>query len=478
MKNSKFIDLFKILSPKEQKKFKAYVFSPFFNKNEKIRMLLETIYEVKPTFDHPNLQKQSLHQLLFKTDHYNEYQINNIISDLSKLLYDFLAYQQYEKDKQRKKSLLLEEMLEREELNQFNRISNSYQQLQQNNPHLNYQHHLDDFNFHDKMVRYNLAIKMRARDEHLQLQNDSLDLAYFSNKLRIACDMVSRNIVTNADYKCHFLNDIIERYEQNYLEYQSKPALTVYYKTLQLINNQSEDSYRELKQYLAVHLSIFPNEELRILYVYLQNFCIYKLNSGDSSYYKELRDLYQVLLENKIIFKNGYLMQWTFKNIVTVGIRLSDFEWTETIINKYKEFLFVEQRPNAVAYNMAALQFAQENYSAALKQLHNVEFTDTVYHLGAKIIQIKSYFELKETEALFSLIEAFKKYILRNKELAPYRKKANANFLKLVKKVYQLKETKKSNSNANWKKKQDKIFQFFENIAPIANKEWLESKLV
>ena len=72
--------------------------------------------------------------------------------------------------------------------------------------------------------------------------------------------------------------------------------------------------------------------------------------------------------------------------------------------------LHAAQQPLAVSSTTTANNGAARSYSlnSKLQQLQDVEFTDTSYHLGAKIIQLKSYFELEETEAFYSLIKAFR----------------------------------------------------------------------
>jgi len=92
---------------------------------------------------------------------FNELQINNVISDLLQLLYGFLAQQHIERQSLLKKFHCLNELVEREEI----------------------QH------------------------------SDSLDLYYFGNKLYIACDMTSRNIVTQANYQCQHLDYLIQCYD-------------------------------------------------------------------------------------------------------------------------------------------------------------------------------------------------------------------------------------------------------------------------
>ncbi len=473
MQRSKLINLLKILPDKERNQFKDYVFSPYFNKNKKIQALYSLLLAQAPAFDHESLNKSMIYPLLFGQQPYNELQINNVISDLLQLLYGFLAQQNIERQVLLKKFHCLNELVEREEIQHTERVSKSYAQVLEKHPLRNFQYHFHKKQLNEQLVRRRLTTSMRTRDQSLQQHSDSLDLYYFGNKLRIACDMTSRNIVTQADYNCQHLDYLLQCYEDQQQVYQNEPCITVYYKALKMIREGSADSYYDFKNFIGEHLRFFPNEELRILYVYLQNFCIKKSNSGHSEYYSELRDLYDIILEKGIIFKNGYLSQWAYKNIVTLGLRLGDYPWTEEVIHRFKNRLLPEEQNNGESYNLAALYYARGEYKKALRQLHNVEFTDTSYHTGAKIIQLKSYYELDETEALYALIEAFKKYVLRNKEIAAYRKKANANFLRVVKKVYQLKINAHRLSAAIFRKKQASIELLLDQLDPIANKDWV-----
>ncbi len=473
MQNSNLVQFLRLLSSRERNRFHDFVSSPFFNKNKKIRTLCELLLQQAPTYDHPSLEKPVLYTRLFGENPYNELQLNNVISDLLQLGYRFFAMLQYEKQPSLQKSFTLEELLDREQTVPVKKLGRSLAQLLEKSTHQNYQHHHNQYHLHDKMVRHHLSTQMRAFDQHLQQQSDALDRYYLANKLRIACDMASRSITTAGQYQCHFLEDLLPYFDANFEGLQQHPALTVYYHILKLIENREEQQFQFLKSYLPQQHAHFPYRELRIIYLYLQNHCIYQINSGQSQYYAELRDLYDLLLKEGILFKNGFIQQWTYKNIVTVGIRLSDYGWTEQVIHQYKDNLLPEERANALAYNLAALYYARQQYKPALQQLHNVEFTDTSYHLGAKIIQIKSYYELNETEALYALIEAFKKYLTRSRELAAYSKQANANFLRLVKKVYRLKQSWKRDTKSAFRQKSKKVTDLLNHMQPVANKDWL-----
>jgi len=397
MLNTKLINLLKTLSNKEFSKFRAFIYSPFFNKNKKVRQLGDYILEFAPDFKSSQLKKQLVFPSIFGDSVYNELQINNIISDLLQLLYDFMAQLQLQERPPLQKYLLLEELLNRDTPIHIDRNAKRFKNILSKSKIRNYEYFHHEYLLYEKLDQSVISHAKRSFDENLQLQSDNLDLYFFSNKLRMACDMTSRNIVIQAGYQCDFLEDILKYYENNHRDFQAYPALSIYYTVLKIINNsEDETSYQHLKTDLLQYQDSFPKLELWNLYKYAINFCIKKINSGKSIYYQELLDLYKILLENKIIFPNGYLSQWTFKNIITVSSHLEAFEWTETFIEQYERFLIPEERFNAITYNRATLFNAQKNYTGALQTLHNVEFTDSSYHLGAKIIQLKCYYELKE----------------------------------------------------------------------------------
>ncbi len=109
--------------------------------------------------------------------------------------------------------------------------------------------------------------------------------------------------------------------------------------------------------------------------------------------------------------------------------------------------------------------------------MHEVKFTDTSYHLGAKIIQLKSYYELEETEAFFALTDAFRIYILRNKDISTYRKQANMNFIKFAIRIYKIKEQQHFITRSVFQQKFKSITEQLKKSENVANSRWLETCL-
>ena len=478
MKATHFVKILTTLDAKELKRFEEWISSPFFNKNKLIKKLYSSILKYAPNFDHRNFTKEKIYQQVFKNETFVATQFNNVLSDLLQLLFQYLSYQNFQQTSDFEKICLMNELFSKGLHDSMLKIGKRFQKTKTQSTLGHSSTFFDNYLYHKQMDEYFLTRSSRDFDENLQQKNDELDLFYLSTKLKIASDMASRNLVVKGNYDCHFLEELIIRVQKDEEKYLSYPAVSVYYHVLQTMQNEEQEHfYFQLKQLLADNLVAFPKEELRILYDYARNYCIRKINKGNNSYYQEILSLYQFLLDKKIIFKNNYLTQWDYKNIITVGVRLGQFDWTEQFIEKYKNMLPPKEQENAYIYNLASFHYERKNYKKSLLLLHEVKFTDSSYYIGAKIIQLKSYYELDEGDAYYALIEAFRIYIIRNRTLSDLRKRANLNFIKLAQKVYKLRDESYILRKKALVERIDKLELLIKTTSPLMNKGWLEEVL-
>jgi len=471
---TKFINLLRQLTVKEINKFGEFVASPFFNKNQKLIRLNAFVLQYAPNFDDKQFTKEAAFQYIYQKKAIDINAINNLISDLLKLLYNYLAYQEYSHDESLHFHFLNKNLLQRDATFHQNRNLQKSKKVQEKEVQRNYLYYEKAHRLYEDLDQYFMSQPKRVQDDNLELKDNTLDLYYLSKKLLMACEMANRNIIMRTHYEYDLIQEFIQIYQSKSPLHQI-PYINIYYETLLMIqHSHKEEHYQHLKLLLKDNLPLFAQEELSNIYGYMLNFCVKRINSGQSHYYEEIFELYQLLLEQNIIFEHEYLSEKNFMNIITVGLRLKDFDWTEEFIHRYKERLRPEIRENAALYNLAAFYYAKKDYKRALQQLYNVEFTDSFYHIGAKIIQVKSYFELQESEAFLSLIEAFKKYLQRHRQLSDYHKNSNITFLKLAKQVFQLRSTKAYLAKNAWLKQHQNLLSQLATPQPVANKEWLK----
>lgn len=473
MKKNRFLDLYQNFNPKERKQFVLYVHSVFFNQNKNLQRLVDAIEQCIKT--KKGVDKREVYTQCFPQEDYNELKYNNLISDLLYLLYDFLAQSRYTREKVLQKQLLIRTMLDQEWLEPCIMQLERYTQLQDAQIWQDSNYWYAAYQLQDLQDQHLMSQEKRTYTPHLQSRSDALDRFYQLEKIKIACDMASRSTAVKADYQCAFIDDIIQWYHEHPQELTNFPAFQLYLAAYTMFTHKGDEAYLQLKNLLQIHLKLIPQQELRLLYTYVLNFAVLRINSGETQYYQEILLLYKLLLNEAIIFKNGTLTQWTFTNIITAGIRTRDYEWTERFIEDYQYYLAPDLRQNVYTYNLVSLYFEKKDYHSALRMLHNVEFTDAFYHLAAKLIQLKTYYLLAENEALLALINATRRFVQRNRQLSDYQKKSSLNFLHILQRLSQLKYSSMNIRDAGKFKKQ--LGDDVETLQPLANKQWLEEVL-
>ena len=165
------------------------------------------------------------------------------------------------------------------------------------------------------------------------------------------------------------------------------------------------------------------------------NYTIQRINKKESSYLNESFDLYKKSLEKEILYVNGEITPWTFKNIVSIGVRQQEFDWTENFINQYGDKINKLYRLNAINYNLANLYFYKKEFNKVIPLLQKVEYEEIYYSLDAKALTISTYYELDEYMFLGSFFESFKNYLTRNKNISQSNKIRYLNLIKYTKKL-------------------------------------------
>jgi hypothetical protein len=478
MKESRFIDALKQLSTRERSKFKGFIFSPFFNKNAKVRALVSYSLQYAPDFDHPDLDKKILYQHIYGQESaYQELRLNNLISDALKLFYQYIAQLEYMADEKRWRKDQMGALLDRQMSRHIPSVERRLIQLQAQQEQQSHRYFFEGYQLHEQLDQSMLVRQGREYSDHLQNASDALDQFYWCNKFRLACDMISRNKIIKAAYKSHFIDRLIYTYENERMRFLDQPAIKMYYQALLMLQSEAEEDYQSLRQLLDKYSPVLPIKEQYDLYDYAQNFCVKKINSGQVKYYQHILDLYKEMLNRKVLLRDGFLTQWSYINILTAGLRLPDFEWTEWFIHTYREQLKPEVRENVFTYSLAALFFERKDYYKALQSLQGVTFSDIFYHMSAKIIQLKSYYELQEHEAFLSLMEASRKFLRRNRQLSDYQVQSNLNFLKIAGKLNKINMRAGITGAERLKGSLKQLEKALLQTKTVTNKGWLSQKI-
>lgn len=422
----------------EQNRFRKYLQSPYFNRSETIVDLFNIIADDINEEGRVDLKKEKIWDALNLDTSYDDVRFRKYCSDLLKLLENYLAQQSFEKDPVYQASFLIEAVGEKKLEKLYNSAIRSAHRLANNYPFAS-----STYYFHRYKIERNyfdlIEFETKRTDKsNVGEINSALDIFYISEKLKFYNYILSQKHISPHDYKIQFVEEIIKLLDQHpYLEI---PRIALYFQTcLTYLEPKKEEHYHKLKKLLDQYATELPLKEAKDdLYMSAQNYCIRKINQGNQEFLKELFILYQDIVEKRIVIAEGEISPWYYRNIVTVALRLGEYDWIEQFIINFKDQLPESYRENAFTFSLAQLYFYQEKFGKVIELLREVEYDDFTYNLNSKVMLLFTYYEMDEIEPLYSLFESFRVYLNRNKSLPESRRNSYKHLIKYTKKLTNL----------------------------------------
>ncbi len=465
MIKSKLFELFNVFSKKEVRQLGKWIASPFFNQRGHVLELFNYLVQVK--FEKRSTpQREEAFSNLFPGLPYDDHKLRLSMSLLHKAFEKYLIWKQINKEENTAQIKLAKAYRDLNLTRHFVKTTSEIKTKQDRQPHRNadfyqsrYQVYLEEY----------LFLSEQNRMENLSLQHvqENLDTAYITSKLRQSCFLLSHQNIYKKEYNFGMLPQIISYIKQD--SALDIPAISVYYYCyLALIDQKKHSNFEKFKSLVFQYQSHFPKDELRDLFLLATNYCIRLMNQGERQFAKEGLSIYKEGLKNEVLFLNGILSRFTYRNIVAKAIVSKDFDWAEGFIQTYKNRLVEKHQESTFSFNLAWLEYERKNYDKALDLLNKADFTDLLINLSAKTIAMKIYYELEAFDLLYSHLEAMKKFISR-KEIIAYHKKNYLNTIKFTKKILEL-----PISNRAVKKQ---LSVEIETTSAVAEKDWLLMQL-
>ena len=469
MRETKLYKALVQLSRTELNRLQRFIISPYFNRNAAIIKLFEWIKDDLKDEHTKDISKEDLWSLCFsKAEKFDDARFRKLQSDLLKLVEDYYAQEAYEANPIHKARYLLESInskkLEKLESTAI-KAAMKYSEEQALRPASYYYN-----KYQIEQSSYILKRHKAERTTKTNIENivTNLDRFYLAEKLRYFSSILAHQHFVAVNYKMLFIEEIIEHVQNN--DYNDVPAILIYYQILLTFKEpENRSHYDLLSEYLKKYIHLFPEFEAKEILDGVLNYCIIRMNAGEEIYVREAFNLYVNSLESGLLLVHGQITPWSFKNIVTAGLRLKEFEWVENFLKKYSQLLDSKFRENAVTFNYAQFYFYKKEYKKVIEQLSKVEYEDFTYSLNSKTLLMASYYELDEYEALNSFLDTFRLYIDRNKKLTQGKGKHYKTTIAIVKKLTKI--------NPGSTKEIDKLEQEVLSAHGMVSKNWILDKL-
>lgn len=308
----------------------------------------------------------------------------------------------------------------------------------------------------------------QRRDENkLRDMADSFGVYVAINSLRQGCSALSQKALAEKRLTIPYLRETLNLVEQGHFD--EIPAVQIYYYCYRALTQPDDhQTFESIKERLGQIGDMFPDDELRDIYILAINFCIRQLNAGQKQYIQEAFNLYRVGLTRKVFLENAALSPFTYRNILNLALALGEWDWSLEYLQEFAQYLPAKDRDNILRYNLATYYFRRPDHDRALELLRQVEFRDMLYNFDARRMMLRIYYDRKEYQALESLLESFALYLLRHPRTG-YQREMYQNLVRFAKRLIKI----RPDEQAKWQQLRADI----EGTKHLAERDWLLSQI-
>ena len=473
--NTKIVRLLKSLSQKEVKDFTHWLANQSPTTNSAHQKLLGALLLCYPECSADKLDKTTIFKQSFPDRAFSGNYLRKQCNALYVALQSWMVQEQA--DEQWKELLFLKQLQKRKADHDFELFIGPTKASLEQYPYRDAAFFERNYLLAQEQDRYFGRQQERRYDPAIQQQSDALDHYFIIQKLRLACEMLNRNRIIQANYEPQLVPEILRLIEEK-PRYREVPAIAIYrqvWNSLQV--DFSEADYKEFVNLLLAHPSTFPPAEMREIYRYAQNYCIRQINNGQRDFLQHLLKLYQHQLHHGLFLLDGVFPANDFKNIVTLGLQLESFPWVRQFLEDYRQYLSPVQADNVYNYSLAQLYYTTKAYDQAVNLLREVRFTDRYYDINGSIMLLKIYLTQADYFSFHYFLDAYKIRMQRNREVAAAYRKSIINFLKICKRIADLQERSPYLKMTQFQSRYQKVEAQLSTIKPLFDRRWLQQEL-
>lgn len=477
MEKSKLIDVIKTFSKEEIKSFNDFVRSPFFNKEKVLIRLADYLLQYYPLYSSPEIEKEKVFSSLYPGKRYNDGLMRNIISDLLKFAEEFLAVSAFRADNIKKELQLAGEFYNRKQWKHFQ------QQKEKTNSELEkdgirnrqyYERKTELTELYLKYLRETDITSYKQTQKTLQETSDLMTAVSLIKQLFYNTYMVSfQSFFGNVNYRVNLADEIETFFRGNGKQYFQIPYIEIYYLSYKLFETLDEKYFYALKTSFLKNFNFINDADKKEIFIALGYYSLRKINEGKTEFIKEVFSLNKQEIESRV-YKDphAFLDSGSFMSVVKWGFEAGENKWTENFINNYISRVRPELQRDTLCESMAAKYYHEKNYEHSLKELAKITSGTLQLKLNIKSLTLKIYYELNETEQLYSHLDTYKHFILNNKLIHERLSGQVNNYINYSKRLFDIKNTEISEKGFELQKLKKEIL----DNHSLSEKFWLLKK--
>lgn len=472
MRSNKLAELIKTIDHKDQKKLKSFINSGYFNRSIEITALFN--YLKKKNFEAGSIFFNETHAKEIFGKKINKYRFNRVLNEFTQLIYVFFINEYIKNNETAKLELLMKILFRKKAFTNTLDVLNNLKTINTGNAELKSGIYRRSFlieKFRNELSFVNL---LYSREMAFQKLSDSADKYFILEKLKafIMAAKQSRETTLGANYKLNFKQEITGYISRNESTFKNEePLIYCYYLSLKMNEEKNEVTcFNQFKKYFFSVIEMLNEEELKDLLMDYKDNCDDRTLLNRIRFGNEIVNAYMLMDKKNLFTSEGFISNIDFMNAVITGLSFNK-NWAVYFFDKYKNLLQETGKDDIIHLVNASILLHEKKYSDSLTELSLITSREFYFYLRIRLLRIKLFYELNDTESLMYIIDSVKHYIKRKKHILGVNYLLVNNFLNSVLKLLKLKN------------KYDKAFyrlfsSYLKKEEAIYAKDWINTQLM
>lgn len=241
----------------------------------------------------------------------------------------------------------------------------------------------------------------QSKENFMEEINLSYEVGWVHSNLRLACiNWANQNIFggyQTSSSKIELALGLAERHPK----VSAFPTIQIYKKLFHLLQNNPEENIDQFIDLLKENKTFFAKHELQDIFYNLLNFHILKINKEESKEHAlAIFSIYKWGMNEKFLLVNKILPWNHYRNIITSGFLAQKADLAYDYLQSLIRYLPVKDRKNGKKLGLAQYYFYSQKYKLVIDVLGKEKMTSSYPAISARLLQLKSYYELGERSAL------------------------------------------------------------------------------
>ena len=487
MQGSILIQTFSGLTPAERKELQLFLHCPLYNGGKHAKPILALFTLLENEIHKKNqteLDKNRVHEALFPGKSYQQGYFENLMSELMKLMRQFLVQREIRLGW----SVAFESLVMARFYRERGLPERAKQAINRAKSDLsNTAADLSDRRLLAFWLEQEISVQeclnnQRKGDLNVPGALHALTVFYGHKLLElVAVFQQQQRVVPELQWDWDpFIEQFRETLRGN--KHFDDPAIFMLDEALKLLKTKPENPKQTLEEFLQLFKTLeaaLPPALQKILAAYSRNFCVQHGNAMDNTF---RLGLYREHLEKGWLYEQGKLQPTSFLNLVNISLNAGETDWLWAFLQEHQGKIDGEQTGHLVLYSYARYYFQQgqwEKVEDGILEISKLpKFSDIGLEKLVRILEIKTGYELDPfSDRLENALNNFTMLIQRSKRvLVEKHRVMDKNFIAAVRRMIRFRE--QINLRKPDLKGLQKMFARVEDHTfQLAERGWLREKL-